>query len=149
MERTFESEHEDFYPEDPEIDYTFNIRSAIYEALENTISDAIDKEMQSKPKNPNEPVPPKAMILKKVLEKNFEVLEDECFLTTGPDNKIYVCGQWLFRPILWNGNMISMMEHLKSRLNLPEDKIIFIPTESGVEVRKRLWGNEELSDGLD
>jgi len=111
-----------------------DIEFAIYSMLEVTISHNIDMELaKGKDKLPF----PKEELIGKIIRKNMDALEASLYLTRGKDRKIYLAGDWLMRPVFYEGKMISSIEYLKIVLNT--ENIVFCPDKSGTEVRKDIW----------
>lgn len=121
------------------IDTTFDVHALIYQVLKETISTSIDAEndKQLEKSVPVQMVIPKEKMLENILAYNLAHLEEECFLTTGAFGKIFLCGPWLMRPVLSDGKMIPMMEHLK--LCLSFDDVVFIPGKTGTQFRQSHW----------
>ena len=127
---------EKFEEEPIGFDITFEIECVIYDMLKKTISKAIDDELKK------EDAPPlivsKDIMLKNILIRNIEGLEEQQYMTAGPEGKTYLCGIWLMRPVLTeDGSYISTMDYLKA--NLDTTNIVFIPNKSGIDLRKELW----------
>ena len=120
------------------IDIELDIKYAIYEALQNTISHAIDAEMQRE----TAPLVSRERILSNFLAHNIDQVDDDCYMTQGPNNKLYLCGNWLIRPILHADKMIPMMEYIIVTLacaHVDMSDIVFCPEKTGIAMRKSLW----------
>lgn len=112
------------------IDETFTIYEEFYKILKQTISHNVEKDREHIPFNFDQFI---SMLVQLNLNRN----EDDLWLTTGPYNKIYVCGKWLYRPIHIDGKKMSTMQYLQSKLN--NENIIFLPRISGKRLRKKIW----------
>ena len=117
-------------------DDTFEIECVIYEMLEKTISKAIDKELKK------DGTPPlllsKDIMLKNILSRNIDGLEEQQYMTVGPEGKTYLCGSWLMRSVLNDdGSYISTMEYIKAKADCTN--IVFLPNKTGIDLRKELW----------
>ncbi len=121
--------------ENTQIDQTFEIECEMYRVLKDTISIAIDREKNNRKMNF---VVPKERILENLVCYNLFMMEESCAITLGPDNRLYLCGSWLMRPVLSDGKMIPMMNHLKKKIDTKN--LVFCPAEEGSTMRKELWG---------
>ena len=131
------------------IDVDFDIQYNIYLALRNTISQAIDAEMQKDKKSGRAPMIQKELILTNFLAHNIDLADEECYITHGPDGKIYLCGSWLLRPVTQEKKSVPMMEYLQSALaaaNVNTEKLMFRPHRTGVEMRKELWPKSDATN---
>ena len=108
---------------------------AMASALEATISANIDAEIAAK--GGGELPFPKEVLLNRILQKNMDQLEESLFMTLGKDGKVYLAGQWLMRPLLYKGKMISTMDYLKQAVD--STNIIFVPNKTGAEIRSEIW----------
>ncbi|WP_294429977.1 hypothetical protein [uncultured Treponema sp.] len=112
-----------------------DIEFALYTAIRDTISANIDAEIAAKP---DVPLPfPKEELIDKILQKNFDQLEESVYKTLGPNGTIYLTGTWLMRPLLYEGKMISTMDYLKKCVDT--SNIVFLPQKDGAELRKEIW----------
>ena len=117
-------------------DDTFEIECVIYDMLERTISKAIDDEL-NKDGAPTLIIA-KEKMLKNILSRNIDGLEEQQYMTVGPEGKTYLCGSWLMRPVLTeDGSFISTMDYIKSKIDY--SNIVFLPNKTGVDLRKELW----------
>ncbi|MBQ3965680.1 MAG: hypothetical protein II684_02465 [Treponema sp.] len=117
-------------------DDTFEIECVIYDMLERTISKAIDDEL-NKDGAPTLIIA-KEKMLKNILSRNIDGLEEQQYMTVGPEGKTYLCGSWLMRPVLAeDGSFISTMDYIKSKIDY--SNIVFLPNKTGVDLRKELW----------
>ncbi|MBQ7158784.1 MAG: hypothetical protein IJS09_05095, partial [Treponema sp.] len=117
-------------------DDAFQVECVIYEMLKTTISKAIDDELRK------EDTPPlmisKEIMLKNILAKNIDGLEDQQYVTVGPEGKTYLCGSWLMRNVLTEDNVsISTMDYIKQHADCTN--IVFLPNMTGVALRKEIW----------
>ena len=128
---------EDWESEKIGIDETFAINGLVYEVLKTTISTSINQEMNFGPRALAKTILPKETMLKNILAYNLDSLEEQCYLTTGADGKIFLCGDWLARPVSYDGKMIPMMEYLKFNLTFAD--VEFVPYKSGEQFRKDNW----------
>lgn len=118
-----------------DFDTSFDIECIIYDALKATISQSIDAEME---KDDNAPIIAKEAMLKNILSRNIDGLEEEQYLTVGAEGKLYLCGSWLMRSVLsTDGTMKPMLEHIKQTTDCTN--IVFLPNKTGAELRKELW----------
>ena len=127
---------EDYEIESVRFDDSFEVQCVIYEMLQNTISKAIDDEL----KKPDAPplMISKEIMLKNILAKNIDSLEDQQYLTVGPEGKTYLCGTWLMRPVIMpDGSFISTMDYIKSHMDC--SNLIFLPNKTGIDMRKEMW----------
>lgn len=124
---------EELDSESLEFDIEFKIECEIYSVLKMTISKAIDKESHGNISIPKE------ILLENLLSYNLFLLDQSCAVTQGPDECVFLCGKWLFRPVMSDGKMLPMMEHLKKKFS--SEKILYFPTKDGSSVRKKLWKN--------
>lgn len=126
---------EDYETESIDFDTTFDIECIIYNALYNTISQAISEEIE---KDGSAPIIDKEVMLKNILSRNIDGLEEQQYMTEGPEGKVYLCGSWLMRSVLsTNGELKPMGEHIKSLADCTN--IVFLPNKTGSELRKELW----------
>lgn len=117
-------------------DMTFEIECAMYEALKRTISKSIDEELEKD--STTTLILAKETMLKNILLRNLDGLEEQQYLTFGPEGKIYLCGNWLMRSLLGNDmRPISTIDYLKQSVDC--SNIIFFPNKSGTMLRKELW----------
>lgn len=112
-----------------------DVEFALYTALEATITANIEAEIATKAEGP---LPfPKEELIRKILQKNIDQLEESLYLTLGEDGKVYLAGAWLMRPVLHEGNLISTMDYLKAVVDTKN--IVFLPDKTGAQVRKEIW----------
>ncbi len=117
-------------------DDTFEIECVIYDMLERTISKAIDDELNKD--GALTLIIAKETMLKNILSRNIDGLEEQQYMTVGPEGKTYLCGSWLMRPVLAeDGSFISTMDYIKSKIDY--SNIVFLPNKTGVDLRKELW----------
>jgi len=117
------------------IDTEFDIFSVLYDALKNTISRNIEAEVKQ---NGGDDFLQIETMLKKILTFNmYRMTDEDCSVTKGPENTVYLCGGWLRRPLFFEGKMISTMEYLQ--LLLKDKKIVYYPDKDGAEFRKEIW----------
>ena len=124
---------EDFENEVCEIDKSLDITLAMYQILKATISHNVDLESLKSSEFPFN----KKLFVESLVQMNMKRLREALFLTTGPENRIYLCGKWLRRPVFYNEKMISTLAYLK--MNFPDKNLIFEPRISGEKMRKKLW----------
>lgn len=117
------------------IDFSFDVEILVYEALKNTISNAIDGAVNTPASQ--QTIIPKHAMLQNIVSYNMDNLEDSCYMTTGADGTLFLCGAWLLRPVVCDGGSMTMMEYLKSRLS--SGGIEFLPGRDGAEFRKSRW----------
>ena len=123
------------------IDVDFDIQYNIYTALRSTISHAIDMEIQKDTQEFTVAVP-KDLLLKNFLSRNIDLIDEDCYITLGPDNTVYLCGGWLLRPVQLDTGTVLMKDYLLAMLTkagIPTEKLVFAPDKTGVDVRKELW----------
>ncbi len=117
-------------------DDTFEIECVIYDMLERTISKAIDDELNKD--GALTLIIAKETMLKNILSRNIDGLEEQQYMTVGPEGKTYLCGSWLMRPVLAeDGSFISTIDYIKSKIDY--SNIVFLPNKTGVDLRKELW----------
>ena len=118
------------------VDFSFDIEILVQNVLRNTISTAIEGQMEKMPQK-HQTLIPKDIMLENILAYNMDILEDQCYITTGANGKLFLCGNWLLRPVLYDGKSVSMMEYLK--FNLTFDDVEFLPYRDAIEFRKKNW----------
>lgn len=114
-----------------------DIELAMFSALEATVTANVNAEIASK--GGGDLPFPKEELVKKIVQKNMDQLEESLYLTLGHDGKIYLAGPWLMRPLLYEGKLIPTMEYLKKAVDTTN--IVFVPNKTGLELRKEIWGN--------
>ena len=119
------------------IDFSYDINLLVHDVLKNTISTAIEGQIAKMPTQHRTMIP-KQIMLENILAYNLDILEDQCYITTGADGKLFLCGPWLLRPVLCDGKSITMMDYLKFHLTF--DDVEFLPHRNAIEFRKRHWG---------
>lgn len=112
-----------------------DIEFAMYTALEATISANVNAEIAAK--GGGDLPFPKDELVKKIVQKNMDQLEEALYITLGYDGKTYLAGNWLMRPLLHEGKLIPTMDYLKKVVDTTD--IVFIPNKTGAEIRKEIW----------
>lgn len=127
---------EDSEIESVRFDDSFEVQCVIYEMLQTTISKAIDDELKKVDAPPL--MISKEIMLKNILARNIDSLEDQQYLTIGPEGKTYLCGSWLMRPVITpDGSFISTMDYIKAHMDC--SNLIFLPNKTGIDMRKEMW----------
>ncbi len=127
---------EKFEEESIGFDDTFEIECLIYDMLEKTISKAVDDELHKDGETPL--IIAKETMIKNILAHNIDGLEEQQYMTVGPEGKTYLCGSWLMRPVLTDdGSYIPTMDYIKAKTDCTN--IIFLPNKTGIDMRKELW----------
>ena len=123
--------NEDIWPEEVcTIDDSFTVYKELYQILKLTISHNLQRDEKEIPFNLD-------TFAEMIVRLNIERLEDNAFMTTGPDNTIYLCGRWLYRPVFYKGKKISTLKYFRQVLS--DCKIVYLPHISGAKFRKKLW----------
>ncbi len=120
------------------IDDSFLVYKELYQILKLTISHNLQRDKEEIPFNID-------VFTEMIVQLNIERLEDQAFITTGPNNTIYLCGSWLHRPVYYCGKRISTLKYLKQILN--GCNIVFLPGISGAKFRKKLWFSKKEKTG--
>lgn len=128
------------YIETNSIDLSFEIDSLILAALESTLEKSVG-EIVEKFKIENISI---EKIKSNLITSAFERLEDDCYLTTGSNGKIYLAGTWLMVDVNIDNKFLPIYFHFDARFD--RDQVIMHPEMSGIELRKKLWAsrNEEI-----
>ncbi len=120
--------------EDLSLDCGCEVVFLMADILRETISRGIDEEA-----NGGKLPIPKEILLNKIFDVNLSRFDEECYITTGPEGKIYLAGSWLMRPLFFKGRMVPTMFFIEDHFD--SSKVEMIPEKTGVELRKELWSH--------
>ncbi len=120
------------------IDLSFEIDSLILEALESTLEKSVG-EIVEKFKIENISI---EKIKSNLITSAFERLEDDCYLTTGSNGKVYLAGAWLMVDVNVDNKFLPIYFHFDSKFD--REKVIMHPEMTGIELRKKLWQSRNL-----